>query len=321
MGRGNFGVVLRALDTRTSPSAPGESADAPPPPCREVAIKLLPRGDFVRLYRTYIKREMVHHSSLRHPMVISLREVFLTAGSIGMVMECARGGDLQAHIAARPERRLSEGEARWFFQQLAIGLDYCHQRGVANRDLKLDNLLLDVGGGGRPILKMCDFGYSKHEMNSMAKTVVGTVCYMAPEVLLGYRSYDAKVADMWSLGVVLFAMLFGCFPFRGQGRHYISSVIKGRTRIPPGVQVSSQALDLLGRLLVFEVGGRASMQQVLDHPWFLQDLPPGALDLNAALLTRPLLLEEVHYRIDHMVERAAAMGHDDEDPTVVTLVA
>ena len=68
-------------------------------------------------------------------------------------------------------------------------------QGVANRDLKLENLLLDRDGrdGTRPLLKICDFGYSKHEMNSSAKTGVGTPVYMAPEVILGDQKYDAKV--------------------------------------------------------------------------------------------------------------------------------
>jgi serine/threonine protein kinase len=72
------------------------------------------------------------------------------------------------------------------------------KQGVANRDLKLENLLLDRDGrdGTRPLLKICDFGYSKHEMNSSAKTGVGTPVYMAPEVILGDSKYDAKVRDL-----------------------------------------------------------------------------------------------------------------------------
>ena len=72
----------------------------------------------------------------------------------------------------------------------------CDLQGVANRDLKLENLLLDRQGGKRPLLKIADFGYSKHEMNSSAKTGVGTPVYMAPEVILGDNKYDAKVSDV-----------------------------------------------------------------------------------------------------------------------------
>ena len=77
----------------------------------------------------------------------------------------------------------------------ALACAACVQ-GVANRDLKLENLLLDRDGcdGTRPLLKICDFGYSKHEMNSSAKTGVGTPIYMAPEIIYGSNTYDAKVA-------------------------------------------------------------------------------------------------------------------------------
>ena len=75
-----------------------------------------------------------------------------------------------------------EDEARWFFQQFIIGLDYCHRMGIANRDIKLDNILLH-GRDSRPVVKICDFGYSKDEVaGSICKTACGTPEYMAPEV-------------------------------------------------------------------------------------------------------------------------------------------
>ena len=88
-----------------------------------------------------------------------------------------------------------------------------HAQGVANRDLKLENLLLDRDGrdGTRPLLKICDFGYSKHEMNSSAKTGVGTPVYMAPEVIMGDNKYDAKVGacvTQWCL--IWLHGLFNC---------------------------------------------------------------------------------------------------------------
>jgi serine/threonine-protein kinase SRK2 len=196
IGSGTFGVVIKALDVR----------DAASPV--EVAVKMLPRGNLVRAYRTYVKREIVHHSSLRHPLVIRLHEVLLTPHHLCISMEYAKGGDLHSYLQRRPGCKLPEGEARWLFQQLILGLEYCHSRGVANRDLKLENLLLD-DAGPRPLLKMCDFGYSKHELNSSAKSGVGTAMYMAPEVILGKTKYDAKKADVWSAGVMMYQLLTG----------------------------------------------------------------------------------------------------------------
>lgn len=182
--------------------------------CRCLPARLAARLQ-VRQYRTYVGREILHHASLRHPFVICISEVLLTGRWLAVVMEYAAGGDLYRHLLGRggsggsAGRRLGEGEARWMFQQLIIGLAYCHERvrplrsmegcraaeagaagwrgqrwalpwaglltaaaatrpaacrlqGVANRDLKLENLLLEKEpegvAGDWPLLKICDFG-------------------------------------------------------------------------------------------------------------------------------------------------------------------
>ena len=173
----------------------------------------------------------------------------ITPEYLALVMEFIRGGNLLNYIRAHPATRLCEFQARWFFQQLCIGVDYMHRRvrrapaqcsgltlsawpgvtyyqewplalrcqchtsvrngaptvgvqNIANRDLKLENLLLDRDGkdGTRPLLKICDFGFSKHAYDSPAKSTVGTLVYSAPEVFLGAK-YDAKVrnAGQWAL--------------------------------------------------------------------------------------------------------------------------
>ena len=90
-----------------------------------------------------------------------------------------------------------------------MGLDYCHRMGVANRDIKLENTLLD-GSKPRPLVKLCDFGYSKHIDGSRPKTKVGTPGYTAPEVVRAAASstYDGPAADVWSAGV---RDVFECF--------------------------------------------------------------------------------------------------------------
>ena len=130
----------------------------------------------------------------------------MTREHLCIAMEYAPGGDLFRYIVRN--NCLPEDSARWFFQQLIITVDYCHRKGIANRDIKLQNLLLDGNG---ELLKVCDFGYSKvisnsnqpdslclHqsvEWQSNAKSRVGTAAYLAPEVLSNTagQTYDGKV--------------------------------------------------------------------------------------------------------------------------------
>jgi serine/threonine-protein kinase SRK2 len=192
LGKGAFGFVQLAKNTHI------ESQEL-------VAIKFLRRTDVNK----YVEAEIVNHSLLRHPHVIHFKEVFLTRQYICIVMELASGGSLFHYV--QKQGRLKEAVARWFFQQLMVGVDYCHKRGVANRDIKLENTLLQVGGGGParararparaprqppcpcrcprqaqrprthlqivpklplPLLKICDFGYSKADFKSAAKSKV-----------------------------------------------------------------------------------------------------------------------------------------------------
>jgi serine/threonine-protein kinase SRK2 len=114
-------------------------------------------------------------------------------------------------------KSLPELQARWLFQQLILALEYCHSSGVSNRDIKLENILLDKSNRGRPdwpILKICDWGYARAGHTSEASSKVGTLSYMAPEVLTG-DSYSTKRADIWSCGVVLYAMLVSAALLQG----------------------------------------------------------------------------------------------------------
>ena len=145
LGQGTFWMVIRATDPESDPPA-------------DVAIKLLPRGTFIKNFKTYVKREILHQSSLKHPFIVSLREVcpgmscsppfhfsyagehretgpacaaqvFLTPTHLAIAMEFAQGGDLFRYVLRHhPICRLSEAKAQWIFQQLIIGLDYCHRR-------------------------------------------------------------------------------------------------------------------------------------------------------------------------------------------------
>ena len=99
-------------------------------------------------------------------------EVLLTPTDLAIVMEYASGGELFDRVLTNG--RMQEDEARYFFQQLISGVDYCHSKGVAHRDLKLENALIDNSHNNTPRLKICDFGYSKHSLiDSAPKSAVG----------------------------------------------------------------------------------------------------------------------------------------------------
>ncbi|KAK9809250.1 hypothetical protein WJX72_012085 [[Myrmecia] bisecta] len=311
LGQGTFGVVIRAVDPEANPP-------------QEVAIKLLPRGDFVKNFKTYVQREILHQSSLKHPFIVCLKEVFLTPTHLAIAMEYAQGGDLFKYVLRHaPNCRLPETQARWIFQQLAIGLDYCHRRGVANRDLKLENLLLDRDGsdGTRPLLKICDFGYSqgKHELNSSAKTGVGTPIYMAPEIIYGGNRYDAKKADIWSCGIILYAMLYGRYPFNAKERDYARKIVTAAYVLPQDVEVSDLCKDLMTRVLVADPDKRLSMEEIRAHPWFLHQLPEGALEMNSWYMQKPPYLEQYMARIDAIIEQAQVKGNPDDEVISVCL--
>ncbi|KAK9837089.1 hypothetical protein WJX81_002014 [Elliptochloris bilobata] len=299
LGAGTFGVVVRAVD-------PDSLADCP----AEVAIKLLPRGELLKNFKTYVTREILHQSCLEHPFIVSIKEVFLTRTHLAIAMEYAQGGDLFRYVLRHKAARLAESQARWIFQQLVIGLDFCHRSGVANRDLKLENMLLDRDGqdGTRPLLKICDFGYSKHEMNSSAKTGVGTPIYMAPEIIYGGNRYDAKAADLWSVGVILFAMLIGRYPFSQRESNVARNIVSATYSLPDDVQVSAPCRDLLARLLVANPSERMSMEEIKVHSWFLEDLPEGALAMNDWYLQSRPVYDQYQGMVEAMVEAAQLPG-------------
>jgi len=202
LGTGAFGVVVKAYDLARG----GEP----------VAIKLLERGSAMRNYKNYVQREIENQVQLQHPLIVEVREVFLTPKYLAIAMEYAMGGDLFGYIIRNsPAGQLPEDHAQALLQQLILGLDFCHRMGISSRDLKLENLLLDRNGsdGTRPLLKICDFGYSKNKSTSPATSNVGTPMYSSPELILGAPQCDGKKVDIWSCAVILYAVLFGSFPF------------------------------------------------------------------------------------------------------------
>ncbi|KAK1323141.1 CBL-interacting serine/threonine-protein kinase 8 [Acorus calamus] len=231
IGEGTFAKVKFAQNTET-----GES----------VAMKVLDRSAILKHKMVdQIKREISIMKLVRHPHVVRLHEV--------------RQG------------RLSEAEARRFFQQLIDGVDYCHSKGVYHRDLKPENLLLDSQG----TLKISDFGLSAwpEQGDSLLRTTCGTPNYVAPEVL-SHKGYNGAIADVWSCGVILYVLIAGYLPFDEEDLTTLYSKIeKAEFSCPSWFPVGAKSL--ISRILDPNPDTRIQIQDIRNDEWFSDDYVPA----------------------------------------------
>eukprot|EP00267_Zea_mays_P044282 XP_020396469.1 CBL-interacting protein kinase 31 isoform X1 [Zea mays] len=240
-----------------------------------VAIKIL---DKAKVHKNklaeQIRREICTMKLIQHPNVVRLYEVMGSKARIYIVLEFVMGGELHDIIAT--SGRLKEDEARRYFQQLINAVDYCHSRGVYHRDLKLENLLLDVAGN----LKISDFGLSalsdQVKNDGLLHTTCGTPNYVAPEVI-DDKGYDGALADLWSCGVILFVMLAGCLPFEDDNMASLYKKISGAQFTCPS-WFSAGAKRLINRILDPNPSTRITIPQVLKDPWFRKGYKPPVFD-------------------------------------------
>jgi len=194
--------------------------------------------------------------------VVKLLEVFENETAIYLVMEYVDKGDLYMLLKSQKKGRLTELQTKPLFFQILRGLDYIHTQGILHRDIKLDNILLDQGLN----LKICDFGISRtiipaHRMTEQS----GTPAFMAPEIISG-GGYEGFGSDIWSLGVVLYCLLTGTLPFRGNsGAELNQNIMKGVFN--KEIKISEEALQLLERLLEVRPEKRITLKEIWGHPW------------------------------------------------------
>lgn len=191
-----------------------------------------------------------------------------TPTDIYEILEYVPDGELFDYIVSRG--KLDENEARTLFQQIISGIDYCHANFVIHRDLKPENLLLE--SGNPPRIKIADFGLSNRLRDGMfLKTSCGSPNYAAPEII-GGQLYAGPECDVWSCGVILYALLCGSLPFDDENIRALFRKIKGGIYTIPS-HISPGARDLLQRMLVVDPIKRITIQQIQKHPWFRQHLP------------------------------------------------
>ncbi|KAL7412252.1 kinase-like domain-containing protein, partial [Mrakia frigida] len=256
LGEGEFGKVKLGVHTDY-----GE----------EVAVKLIKRGNLdTELRMSKVTREINVLKDVKHPNIVRLFDVIETDKYIGIILEFANGGELFDHILAH--RYLKEDAASKLFAQLISGVHYLHSKNIVHRDLKLENLLLDKG---RNVI-ITDFGFAntfETPQDDLMTTSCGSPCYAAPELVITDGTYVGTAVDIWSCGVILYAMLSGYLPFDddpanpdGDNINLLYKYILNTTLQFPS-HISDSAQDLLLRMLVPEPTERATLREVMAHPW------------------------------------------------------
>ncbi|KAK1386715.1 Non-specific serine/threonine protein kinase [Heracleum sosnowskyi] len=233
----------------------------------KVAVKILERQSIDKKAAEKVRREINILRLLSHPHVVRLFEVIETPTTIYMVMEYMDSGELFDHITENG--RLPEAEARYFFQQIISGVESCHLHMVVHRDLKPENLLLDK----KRNVKIADFGLGNVMRDGhFLKTSCGSPNYASPEVITE-QLYAGPEVDVWSCGIILFALLCARLPFDDDNLPGLYARIKSGIYTFP-THLSVGARDLIARILVTDPTIRISIPEIHKHPWFQLQLPP-----------------------------------------------
>ena len=244
-----------------------------------------------------IKREISILKKIRHNNIIQLYEIMESKHNLYIVMEYCEGKELFDYIVKH--KRLNEKDACILFQQLISGVDYLHKQGIIHRDLKPENILLDANNN----LKLSDFGLSTFDThNHLLKTPCGTPTYAPPEMLRG-DEYNGECSDIWSCGVILYAMLCGALPYVESKEEVILHKIIHKEFTLPSF-LSRQAVDLINKMLTNEPKDRISIKGIIKHPWFNIVKPKlyCGLDLN-----------KVEPPVDeHILEEVKLYGYDGD---------
>ncbi|KAH7885850.1 Pkinase-domain-containing protein [Phlebopus sp. FC_14] len=236
-----------------------------------------------------VEREIVIMKLIDHPNIMRLYDVWETSTELYLVLEYVEGGELFDYLCNKG--RLSTSEALSYFQQIICAVDYCHRFNIAHRDLKPENLLMDKEKN----IKVADFGmaaWQASRTNGLLQTACGSPHYAAPEVIMG-KEYDGRSSDIWSCGVILFALLAGRLPFDDEDLSTLLDKVKsGKFDMPSGID--PMAKDLILKMLHKDAEQRITMHQILKHPFFSSQQPKATNqnmpDLDA--IARPIGREE-----------------------------
>lgn len=214
---------------------------------------------------------------LNHPGIVQLYDLLKDENNYYIIMELCSSGELYEQILEN--ERLSEIEAKYYMKQILEALCYVHNLGICHRDIKPENILLDDQGRA----KISDFGLSRFVTAvGLAETPCGSPCYASPECIRG-GSYDGRKSDMWSCGVLCFAMLTGQLPWTKRNQSQLFDQIqKAEYNIPS--YITESAKRFIRGLMDPNPETRLDVDQALNHPW-LQSVPTHRVETGPKRLS------------------------------------
>jgi 5'-AMP-activated protein kinase catalytic alpha subunit len=285
IGEGAFAKVKLAIHIQTK---------------EKVAIKIIDKDQTFKVEKDILRveKEIDILRKLKHTNIIQLYEIMESKKNLYIVMEYCEGKELFDYIVNK--KKLNEIEALKVFQEIINALEYLHENNITHRDLKPENLLLTE----KKSIKISDFGLStiKSSGESLLNTPCGTPNYAPPEMLKG-DSYNGILSDIWSCGIILYAMLCGFLPFAESQEHIIFEQIMNHDyEYPPFL--SRNVVDLLRNILKIDPRERYTFKKIRMHPWFNLLEPKICKGINLGSIKLP-----VDEKILNKVEK---LGFDKE---------
>lgn len=236
--------------------------------CKEMkyAIKTIKKEGISTYLRDCIIEEVNILRDLDHPNIIKYYETYEDDHYLHIVMEYLAGEDLFKVITNKQYNNYTERDTADIIRNIFKALAFIHNKQIIHRDIKPENVLFSIPGDFQT-LKLIDFGLATHTLNTNGRSV-GSPYYMAPEIIDGSYSYKT---DIWSVGVILYVLVTGKYPFTGRNQNEVFRNIKSQSynvRLLNNSQCSREAKDLISKLLIKDQKTRLSLEDALDHPWF-----------------------------------------------------
>jgi len=272
IGKGQFGKIKRAQSKING---------------TQVAIKIINKKKIKKSQSVEInlgnnfKREINILKYCKHPNIVKFLDIFEDDKNIYIVMEYIKHGDLFKMIQEKddqPGKPFDENDARDIFVQILSALEYCHGNLITHRDLKVENILIarkkDINKNKKILIKIADFGFANYiKVGSLHKTFCGSIHYSAPEIILN-ESYNPIKADIWSIGVILYIILTGKFPWRNDEANLMDDIIK--YNIQKSNRLNDSVMDLLDKIFK-PPKERINIKGIKNHPWIKPYILPSYL--------------------------------------------